>query len=413
MDEENQQVTTIEKPKKLKDAIERGGAVALQRNGGSYLPAFSNMAEVMEFAAIMAGANVMVGKAVRGNPGACMAVTMMAGRFNLDPFLLSTKAYITTDKAGNEVLAWESQAINAMILGSGALEAPLEYEYHGEGAGRYVVVRGCLRGQSKDKEVETPPVHQIGVKNSPLWKSDPDQQLAYYGSRAWCRRHAQHVLMGVYSVDEFDDSDRIVNITPDKPADPAERLRQSIEQSAKDRADADARSEPERKPEPGVQDAEFSEEQEKPFLPAEVGQRDDSSGSVEFHEAIERERHELAGTSVVANAGAGLSVETPQPDGDLLSGVEPEQPKEQAKESPAAREAEPPEPPPLKPLPSVKGVEAWAEAFCIWWKTLTRDERRAVGDRYDKGFDMAREFSAEAVDMLSEVLCGPAADEEV
>ena len=33
----------------------------------------------------------------------------------------------------------------------------------------------------------------------------PDQQLAYHGSRVWARRHAPELMLGVYSPEEFDE----------------------------------------------------------------------------------------------------------------------------------------------------------------------------------------------------------------
>lgn len=50
----------------------------------------------------------------------------------------------------------------------------------------------------------SPPLGQITVKNSPLWKTDPDQQLAYYTGRSWARRYAPEMLLGIYDVDELE-----------------------------------------------------------------------------------------------------------------------------------------------------------------------------------------------------------------
>lgn len=226
----------IQRPKTLLEAKTRGASVPMVRHGASFLPAFSDGGQMMEFAAMMAGAGVMVGPAARGNPGACMGIVMMAGRFGVDPFMLSTKAYITKNKAGVEVLAWEAQAIYAMLLGSGELEAPLEFEYDGDGPTRRVTVIGRLRGAPSSRSITTNTVGKIEVKNSPLWKSEPDQQLAYYGSRLWARRHAPHVLMGVYDREEAAEADAIpgsfVEVPPDK-SDPSKRLVQNLAEGRK------------------------------------------------------------------------------------------------------------------------------------------------------------------------------------
>ena len=259
-------VTTIEKPKTLGEAKQRAYAVPMQHRGGSFTPDFSDMGQVMEFAATMAGAGVMVGPAVRGNPGACMAVTMMAGRFGLDPFMLSTKAYIVKNQAGVETLNWEAQAVNAMILGSGVLEGPLAYEYIGEGSARQVRVFGTLKG-GDEREVLTNRLSAISGK-SPLWKNDPDQQLAYYGSRMWVRRHAAHVLMGVYTADDVDGGE-IVNVTPKD--DPAARLTASITGKTVEPED-----EPEAEAEPAQAD-EAEEATDDPEPAAEATQQADTA----------------------------------------------------------------------------------------------------------------------------------------
>lgn len=57
-------------------------------------------------------------------------------------------------------------------------------------------------------EYETPPFKIIGIKNSPLWKSDPRQQLG--ASRAWARRNCPEVFLGVYDRDEAS----AIDVTP-------------------------------------------------------------------------------------------------------------------------------------------------------------------------------------------------------
>ncbi len=217
--------TEIAKPRTLQEAKNRGAGVPMAQHGGAFLPAFTDVGQVMEFAALMSGAGVMVGKVCRGNPGACAAVIMMAGRFSLDPFLLSHKAYQTKEDAP---MAWEAQAINAMIMGSGALAEPLDYIFEGEGLDRRVTVVGRLRGTSKDRTITTNTLANIKPQNSPNWKNEPDQQLAYYGSRLWIRRHAPHVLMGVYDREEVETiPGSFVEVEPGK-SDPVARLQANM-----------------------------------------------------------------------------------------------------------------------------------------------------------------------------------------
>ena len=45
---------------------------------------------------------------------------------------------------------------------------------------------------------------QAAVRNSPLWKSDPKQQLAYLAIKKWARLFTPDVILGVYTPDEMD-----------------------------------------------------------------------------------------------------------------------------------------------------------------------------------------------------------------
>ncbi|MAN46310.1 MAG: hypothetical protein CMF04_08945 [Hyphomonas sp.] len=416
------EVTEIEKPRTLMEAKNRGAGVPMTQVGGSFLPAFTDVGQVMEFAALMAGAGPMVGKVCRGNPGACAAVIMMAGRFSLDPFMLSHKAYQTND---NAPMAWEAQAINAMIMGADALEEPLDYVFTGEGPDRQCTVIGRLKGTSKDREITTNKISGIKIQNSPNWKSEPDQQLAYYGSRLWIRRHAPHVLMGVYSTDE---AENMVNVTPAKSDDPAAKLSASIERSSQERAEAaKARADDPVPDEPEPQDAEFEEGSDagtcEKARPASVTDQDDSTDMTE-DQVLRAYREEL-------ESGRKAEPEAPAPQGDLLGG-EPATDANGAKlkkpapsgQTSAAKAVEDaldaatsPEvkEPPTSVIPTAEGAEAYAQSWAAWYRSLTKAERGDlnIGGKFDRQMDQAARISDEAKQIISDAMNSPAADEEV
>lgn len=155
-----------------------------------------DLAQLMDFAQLMAKAGPMVGKAFRGQPGSCLAITMQAMRWGMDPFAVSQKAYVA-----NESIAYEAQLVNAVILSRAPLKGRPDYEFEGEGDQRRCKVLAVLKNDSMPKAYLSPPLAQIKAK-SPLWKDDPDQQLAYYSIRAWARRHCPEIIMGVYTVEE-------------------------------------------------------------------------------------------------------------------------------------------------------------------------------------------------------------------
>eukprot|EP01037_Dinobryon_pediforme_P011871 gene11871-11959_t len=158
---------------------------------------FSNMSQAMEFAKIMAVAQVAVPKHLRGNVGACLAVTIQAVEWKMSPFAVANKSYSVNDR-----LAYESQLVQAVILQRAPIKDRFVFEYSGDGAKRRCKAIVQLKS-GKMVEIETPELGTIPVKNSPLWKGDPDQQLAYYAGRALCRRYFPDVLLGIYTPEEM------------------------------------------------------------------------------------------------------------------------------------------------------------------------------------------------------------------
>jgi hypothetical protein len=146
-------------------------------------------------------------KQFRDNPGACLAISLQAFKFGGDPFAFSNKAYIVNDQ-----LAWEAQLVHSILNTSGVLQRRLRPLYSGEGNNRSCKIIGWLKGEDEPLEYESPTIANIKVKNSPLWAGDPDQQLFYFSSRAWARRHCPEVILGMYTPDEV--QGEIIDMTP-------------------------------------------------------------------------------------------------------------------------------------------------------------------------------------------------------
>lgn len=169
------------------------------RTGGV---AFSDMGQVMEFAKAMAVASLGVRKHLRGNVGACLSITVQAIEWGMSPFAVASKSYVVNDQ-----IAYEAQLINAVILRRAPISGRFKISYSGVGDSRVCTVALTMLDGTPDATYESPPFGKIHPKNSPLWKTDPDQQQFYYSSRALCRRHFPDVLLGVYSIDELDDDE--------------------------------------------------------------------------------------------------------------------------------------------------------------------------------------------------------------
>lgn len=214
------------------------GALTVYGAAGALSIAPQSMNEVMEFAKMMSVAGVMIRAAFRNNPGACLGICMQSFRWGMDPFAVVNKAYIVKNKAGEEQIAYEAQLVHAVVNTRAPLKGRLKITYDGEGQTRSCTVTGTLKGETTPAVYTSPEVNKIKVQNSPLWTADLDQQLHYYSTRAWARRHVPEVILGVLTPDEIEAQeshygpDNAKDITPtgprpsrhtiDAPAEPAE-----------------------------------------------------------------------------------------------------------------------------------------------------------------------------------------------
>jgi hypothetical protein len=66
-----------------------------------------------------------------------------------------------------------------------------------------VTVKGTLRGEDAPRELSVD-LKDARTTNG-MWTKQPDQQLVYFATRAWARRYAPEVMLGVYAPEEFDE----------------------------------------------------------------------------------------------------------------------------------------------------------------------------------------------------------------
>lgn len=189
-------------------------AVGMSESDGLRI-APQNLGEVVKFAEVMSRAGSVLPKHLQGNPGGCMAVTLQALDWRMNPFSVASKSYEVQGR-----VAYEAQLIAAVVNTRSGIKGRLRYDYEGEGATLMCRVTGMLDGA--ECVYETPPIGSITVKNSPLWKSDPRQQLGYFAARSWARRHCPEVILGVYDRDE---AQEMRDVTPPAPTGLAARLK--------------------------------------------------------------------------------------------------------------------------------------------------------------------------------------------
>lgn len=168
--------------------------ISAEQGGVAYL----DLGQAMEFSKLMAVSGIAIPKHLRGNVGACLAVTIQAIEWRLSPFAVANKSYSVNDR-----LAYEAQLVQAVILQRAPIKGRFKITFAGEADKRICKVSAELRDGGGIVDYTSPPFGSIQPKNSPLWKNDPDQQQAYYSGRALCRRHFPDVLLGIFDREEL------------------------------------------------------------------------------------------------------------------------------------------------------------------------------------------------------------------
>ena len=203
-----------------------------------------SMRSIMDMATMMAKGRSTIPAHLAGNPSDCAAVIMQAINWKMNPWAVAQKTHVV-----NGALGYEAQLVNAVIQSSGVTVDRFNYEWYGpwekiigkskvikvpakEGKKEYefrvpdygmndevglgVRVWATLKGETVPRVLDLLLV-QAAVRNSPLWATDPKQQLAYLAVKRWARLFSPDVILGVYTPDEYE-QDRAApqerNITP-------------------------------------------------------------------------------------------------------------------------------------------------------------------------------------------------------
>lgn len=166
--------------------------------------------QLVRFADLMAQSKATVPAHLAGKPADCLAVTMQAAQWGMNPFAVAQKTHVV-----NGALGYEAQLVNAVVSSSSLLATRLNYRWDGDWSkvsgktdkspNLTVTVWATLKGETEPREL-TISMAQAGVRNSPNWEVDPRQQLAYLCTKRWARLHAPDVLLGVYTPDELEES---------------------------------------------------------------------------------------------------------------------------------------------------------------------------------------------------------------
>lgn len=169
--------------------------------GGALVPA--TLGEAFRLAELMASAK-LVPAALQKSPADCLLVIQQAVRWQMDPFAVAQECSVISGK-----LMHSGKLTLAVINARGNLQRRLSFTYAGEGDNRSITISGLLAGETTARTIDVK-IRDARTTNQ-MWTKQPDQQLAYFGARAWARRHTPELMLGVYAPEEFD----MIDVTPD------------------------------------------------------------------------------------------------------------------------------------------------------------------------------------------------------
>ena len=189
---------------------------------GAMVP--TNMGEALECAKAMSSGRFSVPAYLNGNPGDCLRIVEIAVRTGLSMFMLADQSYLVEGRGGEKKMAFQAQAIHAIVLASGVLDGDLALKTEGEGEGEGENMKCTVTGKRVGGSVHTETYYTktIKPKNSPIWQTQPRQQLGYYAERAWCRLHAPDAIMGLVAREDpplEGGGGQVVDVTPSSDLD--------------------------------------------------------------------------------------------------------------------------------------------------------------------------------------------------
>ena len=195
-------MNTTTKPESSALTTTSSGALAEQSTSTSALVLNVDLINrMMQFAEMMARGIATVPKHLQKNPADCLAVVMQATQWGMNPFAVAQKTHLV-----NGTLGYEAQLVNAVLQATGAIDGDFSYEYRGAGAQLECRVGAVPKGAKEIKWNDWLSISLVTTRNSPLWKTNPPQQMGYLQVKNWARAYKPAALLGVYTINELEEN---------------------------------------------------------------------------------------------------------------------------------------------------------------------------------------------------------------
>lgn len=158
------------------------------------------MERIFKFADMMAQGVATVPKHLQGKPADCLAIVMQATQWGMNPFAVAQKTYLV-----GGTLGYEAQLVNAVLQATNAVKGGFSYEYRNAGEAMECRVGATPAGANTITWGEWLSIGLVTTKNSPLWKTNPKQQMGYLQVKNWARAFKPAAILGVYTTDELEE----------------------------------------------------------------------------------------------------------------------------------------------------------------------------------------------------------------
>ncbi len=192
---------------------------------------------ITRFAELMATGRCTIPKELQDNPGDCLAISLQAAAWQMNPFAVAQKSHVIKGKIG-----YEAQLVNAVITRHAPITGRPQFAYSdgweqvlnkfkvvqgnngpytvpnwspADEAGLWCEISATMTGEDEPRVLRMM-LSQAHPRLSTQWATDPKQQLSYTALKKWARLHCPDVVLGIYTPEEIQHRDRPEkDITPE------------------------------------------------------------------------------------------------------------------------------------------------------------------------------------------------------
>ena len=180
---------------------------------------------IIQFAELMARGRCTVPEDYQDNPGDCLAISLQAQAWGMNPFTVAQKSHVIKGKLG-----YEAQLVNAVITRHAPITGRPQFRYSDgwekvlgkfksekgkngpynapdwkpeDEYGLWCEVSATMVGEDEPRVTRMMLV-QAHPRLSTQWATDPKQQLSYSCLKKWARLHCPDVILGIYTTEEVE-----------------------------------------------------------------------------------------------------------------------------------------------------------------------------------------------------------------